>query len=72
MKESLTLTFSESMGTWTARSCGYKASSTQSRHFAAQRLIEKIYDYIPADLKLDQTDRGTWIATWTEPKKEAA
>jgi len=70
--ESLIITFSESMGTWTARSCGWKASSTNSRTIAAKHLIEKIYDYIPVDMKLDLTDRGTWVASWRAPQKEAA
>ena len=62
------------MGIWTARSCGYKASASydSSRFYLVQRLIEKIYDYTPVDLKLDQTERGTWVASWRAPQKEAA
>jgi len=72
MKESLTITFSEGMSTYTARAGGYKATSTNSHHFAAERLIKKIYGYTPRDLKVERIGAGPWVATWTEPVKEAA
>jgi hypothetical protein len=72
MRESLTIKFAETRTTITARSGGYKATSSQGYVDAALRLIRKIYGYAPIDLKLDQTDRGTWVASWRAPQKEAA
>lgn len=73
MKEILTFTNSFTMGTFTVRACGWKASSTVSVFEAAKRLIEKMYDYTPTDLEVVFVENANvFQAAWTEAKKEAA
>ncbi len=76
MKHRLMFKASYSMGTFTVRACGWKASSTTSVPAAVKRLIEKMYDMTPFDLKVERLDSVIGVATWVEittfPKKEAA
>ena len=76
MKHSLLFKSTFSKGTFTVRACGWKASSTTSVPAAVKRLIEKMYDMTPVDLKVETLDSVIGVATWVEittfPKKEAA
>jgi len=71
-EESLVIMFHVTLRTVTARSAGYKATSSRGYYEAAISLIEKIYGYTPQDLKVQHMDTGTivQVATWTEPSKE--
>jgi hypothetical protein len=68
MKESLTINFSITPRTITARSGVYKASASHniSRMDVVQNLVQKIFGFVPANLRLEQSDRGTWTFTWEE------
>ncbi len=70
MKHSLMFKNSFSIGTFTVRSCGYKASSTQSMQHAFARLIEKMYGYEPKTFVLEQSDRGEWTGSWDEKEEQ--
>lgn len=72
MRHVLMFKSSFSMGTFTVRACGWKASSTTSVPAAVERLIEKMYEHTPVDLKVFPTTGEKGFAHWIEPKKEAA
>lgn len=72
MKQTLTIRMSESRGVYIVRCAGYKASSTQSYHIAARRLIRKIHAYEPAAVEISRTGAGPSIGPWTLTWEEAA
>lgn len=71
MKESLFIRMSESNGTFTVRSGGYKSTSNQSHHDAARRLISKICGYVPKEISIIREGElmrkpGVWLLSWEE------
>lgn len=72
MKYRLMFKASYSMGTFTVRACGWKASSTTSVPAAVERLIEKMYEHTPVDLQVTPIMHEKGFAVWTELKKELA
>ena len=73
MKHSLMFKSSFSMGTFTVRACGWKASSTVSVFAAAQRLIEKMLGSTPDDLEVvNGSSPDVFHATYTDPDVEGA
>ncbi len=64
MSEAIVFTHSCSKGIFTARSCGYKASSSDSLERAVERLIEKITDNTPSCVIIEKLFNGQWVATF--------